>query len=132
MNYKQNDSHDWLGDAAEDYVRYCFARENFEVFGGGKWSTDCAVRDRETAKWYRVEVKSTDRPKRPIRPRIKHLLGRVDLLAEVVFGDGVKPHATFIKFRLVSINDLGRRTSIADIEKPGDIKRFLQPLTQRL
>jgi len=34
--YKQNGSHDWLGDAAENYVRYCFAREGYEVFGAGK------------------------------------------------------------------------------------------------
>lgn len=59
MSHQKDDSHDWLGDAAENYVRYCFARDGFEVFGSGKWAADLIVRntDLDEEKWWRVEVK---------------------------------------------------------------------------
>lgn len=123
--YKQNDSHDWLGDAAENYVRYCFAREGFEVFGAGKWATDCAVHDKQTDKWYRVEVKSTDRPKRPIRPSVSNLSGRVDLLAEVIFSDDSEHHSTTMTLRLVRIDTAGRRGEMCDVWSEGDVRTFL-------
>lgn len=125
MTHQQNDSHDWLGDAAENYVRYCFAREGFEVFGAGKWSTDCAVHDKETDKWYRVEVKSTDRPKRPLRPGRANLAGHADLLAEVVFTDDLEDHSTAMKLSLTRIDTNGRRSNKTNIWKMGDVREFL-------
>lgn len=58
---KMNESHDWLGDAAENYVRYLFAREGFQVFAGSKWGADLAVHKLSNPdRWWRIEVRSTD------------------------------------------------------------------------
>ena len=127
--YIQNESHDWLGDAAENYVRYCFAREGFEVFGSGKWSTDMAVRDRMTNKWYRVEVKSTDRPHgRPVRPSVANLLGRVDLLVEVVFLRMSESVCTSLQMKIVAIGKDGKRGVAAVVAKQGDLREFMKKI----
>lgn len=130
--YTQNDSHDWLGDAAEDYVRYCFAREGFEVFGSGKWSTDMAVRDRETNRWYRVEVKSTGRPHgKPLRPGADNLRGRVDLLVEVVFLAETDMACTSLQMIIVSIGKDGKRERNKTlIRTDGDLRAFLNKTLQ--
>lgn len=124
--FKQNDSHDWLEDAAEDYVRYYFAREGFEVFGAGKWSTDCAVHDKDTDKCYRIEAKSTDRPKRPIRPGRANLAGHANLLAEVIFSDDSEEHSTTMKLSLSRVDSDGRQSDRTLIWEIGDVKHFLK------
>jgi len=83
------------------------------------------VHDKENDKWYRVEVKSTDRPKRPIRPRISNLAGRVDLLAEVVFSDDSEHHSTTMTLTLTKISTEGRRGERCPIWENGDVKGFL-------
>ena len=119
--YKQNDSHDWLGDAAEAYVRYCFAADDFEVFGSGKWAVDAAVRDRESGRWWRVEVKSTDHPqKRPGRKSLDQLSEKAELFAQVRIVRG-KP----ITLRLTKLREDDRGEGCF-VEDKGDIKKFLE------
>ena len=56
----QNESHDWLADAAESLVRYYFAKRGYCVYGAGKWAGDAVIQDKKTGKMLTVEVKSTD------------------------------------------------------------------------
>lgn len=61
-SYEQNEAHDWLGDAAENYVRYVLSKEGFIVFAGSKWGADCAAHHKDDLKrWWRIEVRSTDK-----------------------------------------------------------------------
>lgn len=85
--YKMDARHDWLGDAAESYVAYCFACEGFEVFGAGKWTADLVIRDAKRNEWWRIEVKSTDRLT-PRRYKFKELAKKADIFAQVVFKKG--------------------------------------------
>lgn len=86
--YSQNESHDLLGEAAESYVRYIFATEGFEVYGDSKWGADCAALDRDKCRWYRIEIRSTDKIKgRPRKKPARKLKGKIDLIAEVIFSD---------------------------------------------
>ena len=132
QQYKMNAQHDWLGDVAENYVGYCFAREDFEVFGSGKWTADLMVRDPQKsnrgAGWLRVEVKSTDGNRWPWvkigRETRKKIFERSELYAEVRIRDRE------IEFRLAKvppdrlIRDF-RDLKCAPIEKTGDIRKFL-------
>lgn len=57
---RQNESHDWLADAAESLVRYYFADRGYFVYGAGKWGADCVIQDKKTGKMLTVEVKSSN------------------------------------------------------------------------
>lgn len=76
---EQNESHDWLGEAAENYVRYLFAREGFRVFAGSKWGADLAVHEmHKPNKWWCIEVRSTDKKGRGApRPKSKAKLEKI-------------------------------------------------------
>lgn len=82
MSYKQTEAHDWLGEAAESYIAYQMAHAGFEVFGSSKWGADLAVHDAKSGRWWRVEVRSTDRDKRPGK-KSKEKLRKAELLVEV-------------------------------------------------
>lgn len=86
MPEPQNESHDWLGEAAESYVRYLFAREGFQVFAGSKWGADLAVHEmKRPDKWWRIEVRSTDGRGRP-HPKPKEKLMKIaDFVVNVKF-----------------------------------------------
>jgi hypothetical protein len=85
---KQNESHDWLGEAAENYVRYLFAREGFQVFAGSKWGADLAVHELNKAdRWWRIEVRSTDKDGKSApnpKPK-KKLLKIADFVVNIKF-----------------------------------------------
>lgn len=89
----QNESHDWLGEAAESLVRYYFAKRGFYAYGAGKWGSDCVVQDRKTGKMLTVEVKSTDGDKsstclvRSLKKKLNKIESeaRPDIYAEVRF-----------------------------------------------
>lgn len=57
---KQTESHDWFAEASEAFVRYCFAKAGYLVFGSSKWGADCVIQDEKSGKMLTVEVKSTD------------------------------------------------------------------------
>jgi len=81
---EQNESHDWLGEAAENYVRYLFAREGFQVFAGSKWGADLAIhRPGNLKKWWRIEVRSTDGKGRPNPKSKKRLKEIADFVVNV-------------------------------------------------
>ena len=87
--YLQNESHDQLGESAESYIRYVFAREGFEVYGDSKWGADCAVLDSDTGRWYRIEIRSTDRLTGwPVKKQARRLKGKAELVTEVIFRGG--------------------------------------------
>ena len=92
---QQTDSHDWLGDAAEGLVCYLAARDGFEVFGAGKWAADAAIRHPTTRRWCRVEVRSTDRPRRPRKKDVAKLAKVADVLAEVRFSKDLQATVAF-------------------------------------
>jgi len=84
----QDESHDWLGDAAENYIRYVFAREGFRVFAGSKWGADLAVYyANEPSQWWRIEIRSTDRNRPPTKKPKSKLKRIADLVVEVRFND---------------------------------------------
>lgn len=83
---KQTEAHDWLADCAENYIAYLCAHAGFEVFGAGKWGADVVVHDKDG--WWRIEVRSTDREKRPGNKAAQKLKGKAELLAEVKFSSG--------------------------------------------
>ena len=57
----QNESHDWLADAAESLVRYYFSKSGkYYTYGAGKWGPDCVLQDKKTGRMRTVEVKSSD------------------------------------------------------------------------
>lgn len=88
---KMNESHDWLGEAAENYVRYLFACEGFQVFAGSKWGADLAIhRPGNTKRWWRIEVRSTDRNKRPLKKRKERLKQIADFVVEVNLKAGLE------------------------------------------
>ena len=70
MANQKDDSHDWLGDAAENLVRYHFSRAGYDVYGSSKWGADICVVGKPTQSGQDgprvifVEVKSTDSPKK--------------------------------------------------------------------
>jgi hypothetical protein len=84
VQYLDNASHDWLGEAAENYIRYIFAREKLPVYAGDKWGADCAVYDQESKSLLRIEVKSTDRQRRPAW-NSEQVRSKADIVAEVRF-----------------------------------------------
>ena len=91
----QNESHDWLADAAESLVRYYFAKRGYYVYGSGKWGADCVLQDRKTGKMLTIEVKRSEtkgsdkkihaRLKKSLKEKLKKLEVKVrpDLYAEV-------------------------------------------------
>lgn len=115
MSNQQDDSHDWLGDAAENYVRYCFARDGFEVFGSGKWPADLIARHTELdeKKWWRVEVKSGH------APSLKTMARKAELCAKVHI------EKQTISFRLIKLKPESNRGEDCLVNEKGDIKRFL-------
>lgn len=121
FQYKQDDRHDWLGDAAEAYVKYCFACEGgFEIFSAGKWTPDVVVRDTAVDKWWRIEVKSTTKEKGTInRPSLSNLAKKADVLAEVRFLKEKGVRLTLVKLSAV---DHWRRLTISG---EGHIRAFL-------
>ena len=88
----QNESHDWLADAAESLVRYYFAKTGrYYTFGSSKWGADCVLQDKKTGKMLTVEVKSTDSNRthaylcRSLKKKLAkmELRSRPDMYAEV-------------------------------------------------
>jgi len=118
MSHQQDDSHDWLGDAVESYVRYCFARDGFEVFGAGKWAADLIVRNTglDEEKWWRVEVKSGH------APSLETMARKAELCAKVSIGEN-----RIINFRLIKLKPEPSRGEECLIKKKGDVYNFLSP-----
>ena len=80
--------HDWLAESAENYIAYLFAKTGLEIFGAGKWAADVVLHNREKNRWWRVEVKSTDSKKKPMRKSVSKLKDKAEILAEVVMLHG--------------------------------------------
>lgn len=100
----QNESHDWLADAAESLVRYYFAKTGkYYTYGAGKWGADCVLQDKETGKMLTVEVKSTDsNNKKPLIRSLKKKIAKLKLQ--------VRPHmyaeVRFKEKKGIDINEL--------------------------
>lgn len=116
--YKMDARHDWLGDAAESYVAYCFASQGLEVFGAGKWTADLVVRDPKLDKWWRIEVKSTDRETRR-RYKFKLLAKKADIFAQVLF------HRGSITLKLGRLSLDSGLSDLREISEPEEIRKFL-------
>lgn len=62
--FLNTECHDWLGEAAEDFIAYLFSKafnvDELEVFGGSRWGADCVLHHIPTDKYRRIEVKSSD------------------------------------------------------------------------
>jgi len=117
----QNDSHDWLGDAGESLVRYIAARDGLHVYGGGKWTADAAVHDPETKRWWRIEVRTTDRARRPTPKSSAKLAAHADILVEVRFKEDLSVELLFVKL------ESGRRTGARlGHPKPGEFTKWLR------
>ena len=98
-DYIQNEAHDWLGECAENYVAYLFAKAGFMVYAGCKWGADLAVHDTESNKWIRIEVRSTDSKNRWPRKKPKENLLNTEFVVEVRFKDGQ------IETRIIKLED---------------------------
>ena len=124
MAHQKDDSHDWLGDVAENYVRYCFARDGFEVFGSGKWAADLIVRSTkfdDKKKWWRIEVKSGRRV-----PSLKTMAKKAELFARVKLEKGT------ISFSLKKLKPKSEQHKAGqEIKGKGDINQFLFPGAKR-
>lgn len=121
---KQTVIHDWLGDAAENLVRYYFACEDFEVFGGNKWGADIVGYDKQLSfderKWWKIEVKSTDRIAGPFHhANLETLARKADLLVQIRFFRNKPIKCAITK---LSTEERGKRCWV---EKVGDIREFL-------
>lgn len=89
LMHQKDERHDWLGDAAESYVRYLFACEGFHVYGASKWHADIAAYDPKRKKWWRVEVKSTDRSAGKVfKKPLTNLFKKADIVVLVRFSHG--------------------------------------------
>lgn len=96
--FEMNESHDWLGEAAEHYVRYILAREGFLVFAGSKWDADCAFyRKDNPSRWWKIEVRSTDTRR---WPKIKKYV-RADFVVDVRFERGERFHSAQVFLSVV-------------------------------
>lgn len=89
-----NQQHDWLSKVGENYVAYLFSRDDdFEVFGSGAWDADCAVRDKKTNRWFRIEVKTSNKKsslkeiRGKARRRLNNQNDKYDILCFVSFKD---------------------------------------------
>lgn len=114
---RQSESHDWLGDAAESYVRYLFAREGFHVYGASKWHGDIVAYDSMYKNWWKVEVKSTDRSSKAVyRGSMKKLWQKKepDFLVLVRFSQDKKIEVEFKS-----------KSASRKYNKEGDIRDFL-------
>lgn len=83
MAEKMTAAHDYFADCAENFVSYLFAHAGFEVYGSGKWEADVVIRDKKDKRWLRIEVRSTDRDKTPLKKSASKLAGKAELYAEV-------------------------------------------------
>jgi hypothetical protein len=81
--YVMTAAHDYFAECAENYIAYIFAHAGFEVYGSGKWAADVVARDKNTGKYYRIEVRSTDRDHSPKKKGASGLAGKAELYAEV-------------------------------------------------
>ena len=117
---KQNESHDWLGEAAENYVRYLFAREGFQVFAGSKWGADCSIHyPGNTKKWWRIEVRSTDRDGRGApRPKSKTKLNKIaDFVVNVkLMKNNKSPELPFLRAEMYPIKRAKKNGSCDDAD----------------
>lgn len=120
-NYKQGARHDWLGDAAESYVAYYFASPGFEVFGAGKWAADVVVRDLKIDRWWRVEVKSTDKqkPRHFKKADFRKFAKKAEIFVWVFFRNG---NITMKAARLSARRGCGK---LRDISKPKELREML-------
>ena len=112
----QNDSHDWFGDVAENLVRYVAARDGLEVYAAGKWHADVAVRRPASvgvAEWFRLEVRATDRPRRPTPKGVAKLTGKAEVVVEVTMPRPFEFRVVF--FKLLN----GRKLKGQRLENPG-------------
>ena len=107
--HEHNESHDWLGDAAECLVRYYFAKANCTVYGSSKRGADCMVVGRDTNKSIRcvpIEIKSTDCHgweylKRQLKNKIKRKMKSGN-------HSGVNDFKIFVAVRLIREKDNDR------------------------
>ena len=128
----QNESHDWLGDAAESLVRYYFAQRGFYAYGAGKWGVDCVVQDRKTGKMLAVEVKSTDGKKsknyllRSLKKKLDKIEveARPDIYAEVRLK---KNESSYDRQEGINNVNMGFNISIWGIDKE---KKILIPIQE--
>jgi hypothetical protein len=118
----QDDRHDWFGDLAESYVSYLAAREGLEVFGAGKWTADVAIHERDSRQLFRVEVRATDRSRRP-NPKPAYKLARTaEVIAEVTMPSESRLQASF--WKLDSRGHKVARTRL-DNPAPGQLRTWL-------
>ncbi len=86
---QQTSQHDWFADCAENYVAYLFARlDDYAIYGSGKWEADVVINKRNSNKWLRIEVRSTDSKPHPIRKKPNKMINKTDILAEVTLKNG--------------------------------------------
>lgn len=121
---KQDDRHDWLGDAAESYVAYCFASaQGFEVFGAGKWTADIVVHDTKDDRWWRIEVKSTDKEKPgkkyERKDLAKKLAKKADILTQVSFKKGE------VSIKIGKLSTEYGCEHVTPVRDPGDIRKWM-------
>lgn len=128
----QNESHDWLGEAAENYVRYVLAHEGFIVFAGSKWGADCAVyHPSNPNKWWRIEVRSTNKNKRPLVKSKEKIKKIADLVVEVRFLPNSEGHTLEMKlYRVLLDGGYKEGSCISKTENQGRID-FSIALKQR-
>lgn len=120
MKHKQTEAHDWLADCAENYVAYLGAHADFEVFGASKWGADVVFHEKKKGGWWRVEVRSTDRDKKPTKKPIRKLRGKAELLANVVF------HSNAINTTIYRLRDGKKGHSIKN-PTTRELRHFLMP-----
>jgi hypothetical protein len=94
---KQDDRHDWFAEAAEAFVGYLFAANNFEVFGRSKWGADLAIHSRKSNFWIRCEVRSLDKKGKPKRKKPAKLKNRAEVIAEVTLEKEYELHVVLTK-----------------------------------
>ena len=118
----QNDQHDWFGSLAENYVGYLAAREGLEVFGAGKWTADVAIHDKDSRRLFRVEVRATDRPRKPKAKSASKLACMAEVIAEVTMPDESRLRATFWK-----LDSRGHKDPLTRLIDPssGQLRRWL-------
>lgn len=128
VQYLDNASHDWLGEAAENYIRYIFAREKLPVYAGDKWGADCAVYDPVSKSLLRIEVKSTDRQRRPTW-NSEQVRSKADIVAEVRFHNANQnegSHTLDVVFIWTKEGRGGKQYRLLSICKDGEVNFKIQ------
>lgn len=156
MANQKNDSHDWLGDAAECLVRYCFSQADYGVFGSSMWGPDCfaiglkpenrdckffiEVKSSNGGKWRHLHTllkKSMNRRAKSKKMATRNIFPVPDILAGVL----LSPAGMGLSIKFWALNEEGEPFVLHDSEDTDmchvysnkeDLKKWLKSLDRKV